>query len=141
MFKQIYKKTNGKPQLINSLIDENSGEEYFKYDKTEYTTEMPPPNLYEPIYFKDGSWKGATKEEWEYEQGEEEMEPHIPNINEIMLAQTQMQVTKTANQLIKTQQEQADTLKELTKKEQRLKEIEQQQANTLLEIAKLKGEI
>ena len=140
MFKQIYKKTNGKPQLINSLLDENSGEEYFKYDKAEYTTEMPPSDLYEPIYFKDGTWKGATKEEWEYEQGEEETEPHIPNVNEIMLAQAQMQVTKTANQLIKTQKEQADILTELTKKEQRLKEIEQQQANTLLEIAKLKGE-
>ena len=57
-----------------------------------------------------------------------------------MLAQAQMQVTKTANQLIKTQQEQADTLTELTKKEQRLKEIEKQQAQTMLEIAKLKGE-
>ncbi|MGL4016628.1 hypothetical protein, partial [Staphylococcus nepalensis] len=131
---------NGKPQLINSLMDEDSGEVYFKYDESEYTTEMPPSDLYEPIYFEDGTWKGATKEEWEYEQSEEEKESHIPSVNEKMLAQAQMQVTKTANQLVKSQKEQAETLKELTKKEKRMQQLEEQQAQTMLEIAKLKGE-
>ena len=51
-----------------------------------------------------------------------------------------MQVTKTANQLVKSQKEQAETLKELTKKEKRMQQLEEQQAQTMLEIAKLKGE-
>ncbi|WP_323703246.1 hypothetical protein P3T86_05825 [Staphylococcus nepalensis] len=140
MFKQIFNKSDGKPELVQSVSDEETGEEYFDYNESEYTTEMPPSDLYEPIYFEDGTWKGATKEEWEYEQGEQETDPHIPSANEMMLAQAQMQVTKTANQLVKSQKEQAETLKELTKKEKRMKQLEEQQAQTMLEIAKLKGE-
>ena len=133
MFKQIYNREDGRPKLI-----ESNEEGVFNFDKFIYTDIAPTSDLYEPMYFDGNEWIGATKEE--YEESLPEKEPHIPKVSEIMLAQAQMQVTKTANQLIKTQQEQADTLTELTKKEQRLKEIEQQQANTLLEIAKLKGE-
>lgn len=133
MFKQIYNREDGKPKLI-----ESNEEGVFNFDKFNYTDIAPTSDLYEPMYFDGSEWIGSSKEE--YEKSLPEKEPHVPKISEIMLAQAQMQVTKTANQLIKTQQEQADTLTELTKKEQRLKEIEQQQANTLLEIAKLKGE-
>lgn len=133
MFKQIYNREDGRPKLI-----ESNEEGVFNFDKFIYTDIAPTSDLYEPMYFDGSEWIGSTKEE--YEESLPEKEPHIPKVSEIMLAQAQMQVTKTANQLIKTQQEQADTLTELTKKEQRLKEIEQQQANTLLEIAKLKGE-
>ena len=139
MFKQIFNKSDGKPELVQSVLDEETGEEYFDYNESEYTTEMPPSDLYEPIYFEDGTWKGATKEEWEYEQSEEEKEPHIPSANEMMLAQAQMQVTKTANQLMKSQKEQAALAIELMKKEKRLKDMELQQAKTMLEITKLKG--
>lgn len=133
MFKQIYNREDGRPKLIESDYDG-----VFKFDEFLYTDIVPSSDLHEPMYFNGNEWIGATKEE--YEESLPEKEPHIPKVSEIMLAQAQMQVTKTANQLIKTQQEQADTLTELTKKEQRLKEIEQEQANTLLEIAKLKGE-
>lgn len=133
MFKQIYNREDGKPKLI-----ESDGEGVFKFDKFNYTDIAPTSDLYEPMYFDGSEWIGSSKEE--YEQSLPEGEPRTPNISEIMLAQAQMQVTKTANQLIKTQQEQADTLTELTKKEQRLKEIEKQQAQTMIEIAKLKGE-
>lgn len=133
MFKQIYNREDGKPKLI-----ESNEEGVFNFDKFIYTDIAPTSDLYEPMYFDGSEWIGSTKEE--YEGNLPEKEPHIPSVNEIMLAQAQMQVTKTANQLIKTQQEQANTLTELTKKEQRLKEIEQQQAQTMLEIAKLKGE-
>ncbi|MDN6408626.1 MAG: hypothetical protein L0J76_00730 [Tetragenococcus halophilus] len=64
----------------------------------------------------------------------------LPNASDAILAQSQMQITKTANQLTKSQKEQAETLKELTKKEKRLQQLEEQQAQTMLEIAKLKGE-
>lgn len=120
------------------LAFENEEGEY-QYPEESWTETPPPSGIYSPFYFNGNEWIGTTKEE--YEESLPEKKPHIPKVSEIMLAQAQMQVTKTANQLIKTQQEQADTLTELTKKEQRLKEIEQQQANTLVEIAKLKGEI
>lgn len=132
MFKQVFL-YDGTPYLAFL----NSDGEY-DYPEEAWTEVAPPEGIYSPFYFNGNEWVGATREEWE--ESLPEGEPHIPSVNEIMLAQAQMQVTKTANQLIKTQQEQADTLTELTKKEQRLKEIEQQQANTLLEIAKLKGE-
>lgn len=87
MFKQIFNKSDGKPELVQSILDEETGEEYFDYNESEYTTEMPPSDLYEPIYFEDGTWKGATKEEWEYEQGEEEKEPDIPSSHDFLNAQ------------------------------------------------------
>lgn len=87
MFKQIFNKSDGKPELVQSVLDEETGEEYFDYNESEYTTEMPPSDLYEPIYFEDGTWKGATKEEWEYEQSEEEKEPDIPSSHDFLNAQ------------------------------------------------------
>ena len=131
-FKQVYL-YDGTPFLAS---EDEEGE--YQYPEESWTEVAPPEGIYSPFYFNGDEWIGVTKEE--YEASLPEGEPHVPNISEIMLAQAQMQVTKTANQLIKTQQEQADTLKELTKKEQRLKEIEKQQAQTMLEIAKLKGE-
>lgn len=131
-FKQVYL-YDGTPYLA-FINDEGE----YDYPEEAWTEVAPPEGIYSPFYFNGNEWVGATKEE--YKKSLPEGEPHVPNISEIMLAQAQMQVTKTANQLIKTQQEQADTLTELTKKEQRLKEIEKQQAQTMLEIAKLKGE-
>ena len=131
-FKQVFL-YDGTPFLAFANED---GE--YDYPEEAWTEVTPPEGIYSPFYFNGNEWIGSTKEE--YEATLPGKEPYVPNISEIMLAQAQMQVTKTANQLIKTQQEQADTLTELTKKEQRLKEIEKQQAQTMLEIAKLKGE-
>ena len=131
-FKQVYL-YNGTPYL--AFVNEE-GE--YDYPEEAWTEIVPPEGIYSPFYFNGNEWVGSTKEEFEATLPGKE--PYVPNISEIMLAQAQMQVTKTANQLIKTQQEQADTLTELTKKEQRLKEIEKQQAQTMLEIAKLKWE-
>ncbi|MCE5045775.1 hypothetical protein BUY57_08610 [Staphylococcus epidermidis] len=164
MFKQIFDKTNGTPKLIQSILDEETGAERFVYDEDRYTEEMPSSELYEPISYKDGKWQGISYNEWEYnrsvEESDEEKTPYIPNTSEKMLAQAQMQVTKTANQLMKSQKEQAalaielvkkeqrlkqneiiqaQTMKELTAKETRLKDMELQQAKTMLEITKLKG--
>ena len=164
MFKQIFDKTNGTPKLIQSILDEETSAERFVYDEDRYTEEMPSSELYEPISYKDGKWQGISYNEWEYnrsvEESGEEKTPYIPNTSEKMLAQAQMQVTKTANQLMKSQKEQAalaielvkkeqrlkqneiiqaQTMKELTAKEKRLKDMELQQAKTMLEITKLKG--
>ncbi|KXA43057.1 MULTISPECIES: hypothetical protein [Staphylococcus] len=164
MFKQIFDKTNGTPKLIQSVVDEETGVERFVYDESKYTEEMPPSELYEPISYKNGKWQGISYEEWDYnrsvEEDEEEKAPYEPNASEIMLAKAQMQVTKTANQLMKSEKEQASlalelikkekrleqneiiqaqTMKELTVKEKRLKDMELQQAKTMLEITKMKG--
>lgn len=164
MFKQIFDKTNGTPKLIQSILDEETGAERFVYDKDKYTEEMPSSELYEPMSYKNGKWQGVSYDEWKYnrsvEESGEEKTPYIPNTSEKMLAQAQMQVTKTANQLMKSQKEQAalaielvkkeqrlkqneiiqaQTMKELTAKEKRLKDMELQQAKTMLEITKLKG--
>lgn|SRR5699024_207538 len=143
MFKQIFDKTNGTPKLIQSTLDEETSIDRFVYDEDKYTEEMPPSELYEPISYKNGKWQGISYDEWEYnrsiEKDEEEKLPYKPNANEMMLAQAQMQVTKTANQLMKSQKEQAALAIELMKKEKRLKDMELQQAKTMLEITKLKG--
>ena len=165
MFKQIFDKTNGTPKLIQSTLDEETNTDRFVYDEDKYTEEMPPSELYEPISYKNGKWQGISYDEWEYNRSvekdeEEEKTPYEPNASEKMLAKTQMQVTKTANQLMKSQKEQAalamelvkkeqrlkqneiiqaQTMKELTAKEKRLKDMELQQAKTMLEITKLKG--
>lgn len=165
MFKQIFDKTNGTPKLIQSIIDEEMGAERFVYDEDRYTEEMPSSELYEPISYKDGEWQGISYNEWEYNRSvekdeEEEKTLYEPNASEKMLAKAQMQVAKTANQLMKSQKEQAalsmelvkkeqrlkqneiiqaQTMKELTAKEQRLKDMETQQAKAMLEITKMKG--
>lgn len=164
MFKQIFNKSNGRPELIQSVFDDETGIERFVYNESKYTDEMPSNELYEPISYKNGKWQGISYDEWEYnrsvEEDEEEKTPYEPNASEKMLAKTQMQVTKTANQLMKSQKEQAalamelvkkeqrlkqneiiqaQTMKELTAKEQRLKDMEMQQAKAMLEITKMKG--
>lgn len=133
MFKQIYNREDGEPKLIESDV-----EGVFNFDKFNYTETAPSSDLYEPMYFDGSEWIGSSKEE--YEQSLPEKEPHIPSVNEYMLAQAQMQVAKTAARLITSQEEQAKVDLELTKKEKRIQQLEQQQADTLLEIAKLKGE-
>ena len=133
MFKQIYNREDGRPKLI-----ESNEEGVFNFDKFIYTDIAPTSDLYEPMYFDGSEWIGSTKEE--YESSLPEKESHIPSVNELMLAQAQMQVTKTAARLITSQEEQAKVNLELTKKEKRIQQLEQQQADTLLEIAKLKGE-
>lgn len=129
----------------------------------QYTTIPPEDGMYYPIRFDEdeNKWIGSepTESPSEDEQ-DKEAEQYIPNENEMMLAKAQMQVTKTANQLVKSQKEQAkmamelvkkeqrlkqneiiqaQTMKELTAKEQRLKDMEMQQAKAMLEITKMKG--
>ncbi|MEY8603526.1 hypothetical protein AALK46_07350 [Staphylococcus nepalensis] len=119
------------------LLYKNDDDEYI-YPSDDWT-EIPPPNgIYSPFYFDGERWIGTDKNEWLSQRGK--LENYQPSTIEMMLAHSQLQVTKTANQLVKSQKEQAETLKELTKKEKRIQQLEEQQAQTMLEIAKLKGE-
>lgn len=85
MFKQIFDKSNGKPKLIENVTDEDTGESYFDYDESIYTDIMPENGLYQPIYFRDGKWHGATKEE--YEKSLPESDAGIPSSNDFLNAQ------------------------------------------------------
>jgi acyl-homoserine lactone acylase PvdQ len=132
MFKQVFL-YNGTPYLAYKGED---GE--YDYPKDEWTETPPPEGIYSPFYFDGNEWVGSTREEWETTLPEKEI--YMPSQSEMMLAQAQMQVTKTASRLIKSQEEQAKVNLELTKKEKRIQELEKQQAQTMLEISKLKGE-
>lgn len=98
MYKQIFKKTNGKPELIKSIEDEETGKEYFDYNESEYTTEIPPSNLYEPIYFENGKWKGATREEYLKRQPKVEIE-EIPDEKDALIADLTLQLIETQEEL------------------------------------------
>lgn len=138
MYKQIFNKSDGTPLLIESIVDLETGEDVFEYNKSDYTEEMPPSDLYEPIYYENNEWHGASKEEWESNLPPEI--PYTPSNSQLQLAMTQMQLTKTVVQLQKSQKELANVVIDSAKKDEHIKMLEQQQASTLLEITKLKGE-
>ena len=77
MYKQIYRKTDGMPELIQDRYDEESAVSIFDYDQDLYTDSMPPSYLYQPIQFSEetNDWKGTAKEEWESNQPKPPIEP------------------------------------------------------------------
>ena len=77
MYKQIYRKTDGMPELIQDRYDEESEVSIFDYDQDLYTDSMPPSHLYQPIQFSEetNEWIGTAKEEWESNQSKPPVEP------------------------------------------------------------------
>lgn len=77
MYKQIYRKTDGMPELIRDRYDEESEVSIYEYDKDLYTDSMPSSNLYQPIQFNEetNEWVGITKEEWGSNQSKPPIEP------------------------------------------------------------------
>lgn len=106
MRKLVYKVENGSP----TIIDEDK-----QYD-FDYTETAPPEGIYSPFFFDGIEWIGTAKEDYE---NNNPTDPYEPTAGEIQQAQTQMQLTKIAVQLQRTQD---------------------QLAEAMLEIAKLKGE-
>ena len=123
MFKQIFKKENGQPELIESVTDEDTGESYFDYDESIYTDIMPENGLYQPIYFRDGKWHGSTKEDWEAAQPPKEDAPK--DIGTFLLAQTQIQLAEVASAL--------------SDKEKDVEALKTQNAEILLKLTELEG--
>lgn len=123
MYKQIFKKENGQPKLIESVTDEDTGENYFDYDQSTYTDIMPESGLYQPIYFRDGKWHGSTKEDWEATQPPKEEAPK--DINKMLLATTQMQL--------------AEVISTLSDKEKDVEMLKAQNAEILLKLTELEG--
>lgn len=123
MYKQIFKKEDGQPELIESVIDEDTGESYFDYDESIYTDIMPENGLYQPIYFRDGKWHGATKEDWEASQPPKEEAPK--DVATFLLAQTQIQLAEVASAL--------------SDKEKDVEALKTQNAEILLKLTELEG--
>lgn len=115
MYKQIYRKTDGTPELIQDRYDEESDVSIFEYDKEKYTDSMPPNNLYQPIHFDENSneWIGVAYEEWKGNQND--TESYKPSGLEKDLAKSQMQLFATQLELQEARQENAKSAKELFK--------------------------
>ena len=122
MFKEIYRKKDGKPILIESIIDDDK--EYFDYDTEDFVEEEPQSELYDPIYYsdEDKEWKGVSYQEWlkslNDEQSieiEEEIEPESERNKEIAM------ITKllfnNQKEIEGIQQDVANLVKYLTNKE------------------------
>lgn len=139
MYKQIYRKTDGTPELIQDRYDEESEVSIYEYDRYLYTDSMPPSHLYQPIQFNEetNEWVGATREEYEESLPKEEISQ--PSASEIMMASTQMQVAESSFQLRDTQKQLAQSMLENAEKDKRVKTLEEQQAQILLELTEMKG--
>lgn len=107
MYNQIFKKTNGKPELIKSIEDEETGKEYFDYDELEYTKIMPPSNLYEPIHFDGEKWVGTSYEEWLEQQPKVENE-EVPDDKDVLIADLTLQLMETQNTVVNLQNDMAN---------------------------------
>lgn len=92
MYKQIFAKDDGNPELIKQTTDEETGELIYDYDPEEYTDEMPPSSLYLPIHYRDGEWHGLTKEQWLGQQPDPD--PVDPSQSEIEVGTLQMELFK-----------------------------------------------
>lgn len=115
MYKQIFKKENGQPELIESVTDEDTGESYFDYDESIYTDIMPESGLYQPIYFRDGKWHGATKEQ--YEESLPESDAGTPSSNDFLNAQLLANDLERNSKIEGLQQDIANLTAELLKKQ------------------------
>ncbi len=130
--KQIYL-YNGTPVLV--YMNENEEYQY----PNENWTEIPPPNgIYSPFYFDGSKWIGTERSEWLSKNNQ--FVNYEPTVMETMLAQTQMQLAKTAVQLQKSQKELAQEIMESVKKDKRIQTLEDEQIKIKEDIANLKGE-
>lgn len=112
MYKQIYRKTDGMPELIQDRYDEESEVSIFDYDQDLYTDSMPPSNLYQPIQFSEetNEWIGTAKEEWESNQSKPPIEPEGTDFLNAQLLSNDIEHTTKIEGL---QQDVADLTSEL----------------------------
>lgn len=111
MYLQVFDKSNGQPKLIKQTMDEETGQMKYDYDKEDYTEEMPPSSLYDPIFYRDGRWQGLTKEQWEARRPEPE--PVEPSQNEIENGAMQMEIFKLQLMVQDLQNENASLVKQV----------------------------
>lgn len=123
MFKEIYRKKDGKPILIESKFDEDKNKEFFDYDEDDFTEEQPSSKLFYPIHYSDDDegWKGTDYEEWleslkddEDDSNDEEVDFDVSFL-EIESSKTQKEVFKMQSEIEKLRNENSKITKELVK--------------------------
>lgn len=97
MYKQIFKKEDGRPSLIE-------GDEF---NSDIYTDIQPPNGLYQPIHFDGNEWIGTPYEDWEKNQPEIEGEIIIDEKDKI-IAELSLQLLETQSSLSQVQNDVAN---------------------------------
>lgn len=135
-FKQVWLYT-GEPYLAFRNED---GEYSFPQD--EWTYVSPPEGIYSPYYFNGNRWVGSTKEEYEQDLPKEE-ENESSNKTESIIAETQLQVTESLEQLKNTQEIIAQLMLDSAEKDKIIRELKEPQEeifNTVPQSSQVEGE-
>ncbi|WP_308813536.1 hypothetical protein HWI46_08615 [Staphylococcus epidermidis] len=93
-YKQIYDKSNGKPDLI--MYDETQA---INYDISKYTEIQPPSDIYEPMHFEHNRWVGTPYEEWKKQQEIVDLEPTEIDEKDTVIAKLSLELLKTQEEL------------------------------------------
>lgn len=97
MYKQIFKKEDGTPALIEN--DE--------YNPDIYTDVQPPNGLYQPIHYDGNQWIGTPYEEWLKQQPKVEIE-ELPDDKDVLIADLTLQLMETQNTVVDLQNDVAN---------------------------------
>ena len=137
MFKEVYRKKDGKPVLFKDDLYNNH-----EVNLDKYTNIQPPRSLYYPIQFDDKEkvWIGISEKDWLDRLPKGNDSDDSPDPSALQMAQTQMQVAESSFQLRDTQKQLAQSMLDIAEKDERIKQLEEQQAQVLLELVELKGE-
>lgn len=92
------------------FMAELNDEGEYTYPNDEWTEVPPPEGIYQPFYYNGNEWIGATREEWESNQEEIDLEPSNA---EIELARTQMELFKAQVSIEELRQDNANIIKEI----------------------------
>ena len=135
MFKEVYRKKDGKPVLLKDDLYDNH-----EVNPDKYTNIQPPRSLYYPIQFddKENVWVGISEKDWVDRLPKGNDSDDSPDPSMLQMAQTQMQVAESSAQLRDTQKTLAKTLLENVEKDKRIETLEEQQAKILLELTEMK---
>ncbi|MEB6233804.1 hypothetical protein [Mammaliicoccus sciuri] len=91
------------------MVELNHEGEYV-YPNDEYTEVAPPEGIYQPFYYDGNEWIGTSKEEWESNLIQEDIEP---TSEEIESARIQMELFKAQVSIQELRQENAEIIKEI----------------------------
>ena len=124
---QVFRKSDGTPFLVKDNEE---------YDTDLYTDIMPPSELYYPIRFEDGEWKGTPYEKWLANRDFNDVPPYEPSKLEKTVTKAVLQLTKDKLRIKKLEEINSKNAKELAEKEKRISTLEVQMSRLILELTK-----
>ena len=95
MYKQIFKKEDGRPSLIE-------GDEF---NSDIYTDIQPPNGLYQPIHFDGNEWIGTPYKEWASNQSKLEEVETIPDEKDEIISTLSIQLLQTETKILSIQED------------------------------------